>query len=550
MPSTRQVMAVPVAEPLQEIKDIIQRNIVEEEGSLIGSHQKQFVKGKKSGLVEDVDVQLKNLKASSSKCVTLADRITGKSNKFTSYVSAFANYRGGHIYYGINDAGIVEGETITKKEQEEVLKKVTKIINKMVWPQKVGKHSQRGTHWDIFFEPVQDTNGNAVPSTFVIVIYVASCSGGVFTEEPESYHLVGGEVQKMSFQDWWENFTGVGKHARLLSVPSRVSRLTWSSKRNRRVFEEVTTMLIQHRNDEKMKDYNALCKVAVKHFADSNAALVVTTDNVIVASKSSYFGKAKSLLEQFPALLASSKDSSIFEVIMLLLQCMIERMQGNNEICYEIVQRGLQLSQLIPVELYSIWFYFEAAMSIILILAKEHDLQKHRFLKDSAQNYLEVAARHGNSLEDLSLEMSEIQSKVHIYKAWVFLECPMTGDEIQQKRLPSYEDIEAARRELSSVAESVLKRCILTNYRKIQYHLAECDLFRRRSEILTENYISNLKHAFQCGSTARDLAKRHHFEIMVGYANKRLADLTEKLVRHAIHSCGKHPSRNLLGFEY
>ncbi|XP_028404401.1 uncharacterized protein LOC114527031 [Dendronephthya gigantea] len=123
----------------------------------------------------------------------------GKSNKFSCYVSAFANHRGGHIYYGIDDDGIVQGENI--EEHSEIEKKVEKSIQKMIWPDVIGR-PKRGEHWEIFFEPVLDEKSNPIPSTFVIVIFIAPCFGGVFTEEPESYEMVEGKVKRMSFTTW------------------------------------------------------------------------------------------------------------------------------------------------------------------------------------------------------------------------------------------------------------------------------------------------------------------------------------------------------------
>ena len=61
--------------------------------------------------------------------------MTGKDNKFSCYVSAFANYNGGHTYYGITDDGLVESELISnEKDKREITKKVGKAINKMIWP--------------------------------------------------------------------------------------------------------------------------------------------------------------------------------------------------------------------------------------------------------------------------------------------------------------------------------------------------------------------------------------------------------------------------------
>ena len=105
-------------------------------------------------------------------------------------ISSFANHRGGHVYCGINDKdGVVEGEEISDKNIIE--KKVEKAVNKMIWPEEIGQ-PKRGEHREIFFEPVLDENCKAISSIFVIVIYIAPCLGGVFTEEPECYEMVEG----------------------------------------------------------------------------------------------------------------------------------------------------------------------------------------------------------------------------------------------------------------------------------------------------------------------------------------------------------------------
>ncbi len=197
------VVKVPLVELPGYVRDDIMNRKVVLEPVQLGSHCKIFLKDKNCGFHERKNCQLKNLEAGPSKRTTLADRITGKGNKLSCYVSGFANNCGGHIYYGIrDDDGIIEGEFIpNEKDNNEITKKVEKAINKMIWPQQIGQ-PKRGEHWEIFFEPVVDGDSKLVPSTFVIVIYIAPCVGGVFTEEPECYEMVDGKVQKMSFATW------------------------------------------------------------------------------------------------------------------------------------------------------------------------------------------------------------------------------------------------------------------------------------------------------------------------------------------------------------
>ena len=133
LPSKTQVNQVLPSESQDKVKEILNRRVVEEPVQC-ESHIKLFSKGKGCGLSETKTIQLKNVKADTSKRTTLADCMTGKSNKFSCYASAFANFKGGH--YGIDDDGVVTGEFIDPNEVEknEITKKVEKSINKMIWP--------------------------------------------------------------------------------------------------------------------------------------------------------------------------------------------------------------------------------------------------------------------------------------------------------------------------------------------------------------------------------------------------------------------------------
>jgi hypothetical protein len=199
------------------------RKVVQEPVQL-GSYCTIFLKGTNSGLLESKIVQLKHVKAGPSKRIKQADRMTGKDNKFSCYVSAFANYNGGQSYYGITDDGLVEGELISnEKDKREITKKVGKAINKMIWPEQIGQ-SKRGEHRDILFEPVLDENSKPIPSTFVIVIYIAPCLGGVFTEVPECYEMVEEKVKKMSSATWKKRIL---QPTKLFLDVSSITRITW-----------------------------------------------------------------------------------------------------------------------------------------------------------------------------------------------------------------------------------------------------------------------------------------------------------------------------------
>ena len=131
---------------------------------------------------------------------TFANRLIG--NKFPCYVSAFANYAGGHMFVGMDDKGKVDGEFLTEDEKEKVKKLIRKAIKKMKWPKESEPADEnKDDRWDVHFEPVKDCEDNVIPSLYVVVIFIAQCRpAGVFTEEPECYEIVDNhKVQKVDF---------------------------------------------------------------------------------------------------------------------------------------------------------------------------------------------------------------------------------------------------------------------------------------------------------------------------------------------------------------
>ena len=205
LPTETQVIPVPATDPAKEVKEILKGTTVMGSKSPQLPRCRDFVKSQNSGLQEGTSVQLKNLKSSAAKCVHISDRIVNKSNKLTCYASAFANHEGGQIYYGIKDDGIVEGQLITEADKVEVIQKVNRALTKMIWPKHVNK-PEKGKNWNLYFESVKDSYGNPIKSTSVIVIEVYRCPGGVFTEEPESFHIIRGKAERMSMELWKQKF--------------------------------------------------------------------------------------------------------------------------------------------------------------------------------------------------------------------------------------------------------------------------------------------------------------------------------------------------------
>lgn len=195
LPTEKQAAVVPPTDRIDVIQRVLQRNIIED-CVRKWSHLNSFVLGEDSGLRESTVCQLKSLKteASPSKKTKFADRMVSGNNKINHYLSAFANNIGGHIYYGIDDNGVVTGEQLQEDDKVDAIKKVTKEVNKLIWTER-RLTPKRGLDWEIFFKKVTDANGDLDDATYVVVIFVACCCGGVFTREPESYYIKEGKVK-------------------------------------------------------------------------------------------------------------------------------------------------------------------------------------------------------------------------------------------------------------------------------------------------------------------------------------------------------------------
>ena len=201
LPTNQQVIEISPKDPVEKVRDILCINILSPEAVEPGSHVKEFTLGTAVGFRESKTVQFKQLLAQRTNNTSLAKRLI-KQSKFPSYVSAFANHSGGHIYVGVRDDGTVQGEKITPQDQTELKKEISKAIGSMIWPDNSDTQDGEEKRWQIDFEEVKSTNGEIVPSTFVIVIYVAQCPGGVFTKQPESYLIKENEAKMIDFHTW------------------------------------------------------------------------------------------------------------------------------------------------------------------------------------------------------------------------------------------------------------------------------------------------------------------------------------------------------------
>ena len=529
LPCQTQVVQLDPREPLEKVKkDIVNRKVVWEPVEL-GSHHTTFYRGQDCSFREGKTCQLKHLVSRQFKRTTLADRMTGKSNKFSSFVSAFANYRGGHIYYGITEDRIVEGEVVASEEDKcDIIKKVEKGINKMIWPERIGQ-PKKGENWDIFFESVLDENSIAIPCTFVIVFYVAPCLGGVFTEEPECYEMVEKKVQKITFIRWVERIQ-YDEVSCSESITSQIKRISWSSNRIQKIYIFADEQLTQRLNNgESMQDIYKCLRSA---YPDLNEiSLLILSKKVMVSYRSNCFRKAEELLKQYEDLLRKTKDGGIFNAIRAYMNVALSRAKGKGEIPMEkLISDALSQAEIIEPGLISAAIYVLVATMTSFLLPKSEQVSK---LPGYMATILSTRAlEHLRYVHDSSMLRMDMERRAHITIALHHLRYNACGMKTEEEVVSK--DVEKAKSSLAEVDKSIDEGNSINNYRKIQLSIAKAYFFIRQYEIRPDKLL--LQEAFQFSKQAETLAIEGNFQEMLQRARACTALCTEELIRFAFMS--------------
>lgn len=151
---------------------------------------------------EGKQIQFKLLSVNKEQGKSFADKVCYFSIK---YISAFANHYGGHIYFGVEDStSAVMGEELDADLEAKIANRIQRMMKDFIWGE-MGKHPERGTHWDIQFYPVTDCPNNE--RRRVLVMSVCKFPGGVFINCPQSYIVrrsVDGiqSVEQLTFSEW------------------------------------------------------------------------------------------------------------------------------------------------------------------------------------------------------------------------------------------------------------------------------------------------------------------------------------------------------------
>ena len=522
LPSQKQVMNIPAVEPKEKVKDdIINRQDVDIRRPVqAGSHCQIFRKDAICGTRESKTVQLKHLEAQATKRTTLADRIIGKGNKFTCYVSAFANYSGGHIYYGITDDGLVIGELIENEEdKKEITKKVEKAIKKMIWPEHIGQ-PKRGEHWDIFFEPVVDKDNKPIPSTFVIVIYIAACIGGVFTEEPECYEMREGKVTRMSLATWKERMVLPGRSSSGEEIPRSIQRTQWSSAEARKSFvfggETLRKLIGNGHWDAIFKK----CKSLRKESLSCEMLLLVLSKEITASYRRGHCKKAHKLLEEYRKILPQTKDRLIFEVLKLYLEAAVKRASGDLKALEEPLKAALSMLEMIEPGLVPAIVYLFAATVTDLVCSEELAEISPAFLSRQALEHLRL-------VPDSCEVRSDMEEKAHMTSATFHLGYNLNGQSIKDKI--SISDLEEAKANVTAINQRA-EASTRTKYHDAQFNLLLSIYKYRKSQFSPDDRVRFLRNACQHVEKAVRLAKDSQFAEVVEWGKVIKASNTEHLL--------------------
>jgi hypothetical protein len=141
---------------------------------------------------------------------TMKDLLKGIDSYLPNYVSAFSNYYGGKVYFGVHDDGTVKGQLVEgedeKKQIKEMVEKVMKRKNEnqemvRIWgtPDFIPKYDEQ---WSVeFVEVIGKPEGD---ERCVVVVKIFPFDGGMFLEHPLAWKVdeSSEEIVKIDFVEW------------------------------------------------------------------------------------------------------------------------------------------------------------------------------------------------------------------------------------------------------------------------------------------------------------------------------------------------------------
>ena len=487
-----------------------------------GNHWRKFSLGEKVPLRESKNTQLKKLKDEKSKKINLASRITNKSNKLVYYVSGFANGEGGHIYYGIktseDGSNVVEGQIV--HDQNIIIREVDKAIGKMIWP---NGPPQKGKHWDIFFEPVSGVDERECK--FVIVISVAPFPKGVFAEEPESYKIVGGKLNKLDYTEWRQTLLQhqISRRSQVSGTLEQesVGRCSWSSSHAGEEYARTNRKFVQLRNDGDRSEFTNYAAQLQKS-GSYNQRIISQQQEAGYLIREGKIKKAEELL------IRDSKDATIFELTWLYWTIIAKRLQpGCLEQGESLFYDAMQKVQLIPHILTGPWLLVQKAIMVEARIGKGDESYNKELISQCKASYLEVLRQVADF--DESPVVVTLKQRMHTGLARMHLGCFRCQDKTIRKLACTVADRKEARKMLGIVEEAHNNGWPMTQLCHCEHHLLRSELNIRNSYEFRDISNTYLKAAQSASMQALEVAKRLNFTRFLNHATEQLSYLDKQL---------------------
>ncbi|XP_028394619.1 uncharacterized protein LOC114518823 [Dendronephthya gigantea] len=378
----------------------------------------------------------------------------------------------------------------------------------MIWPKNSKPADQR---WDVFFEPVMNNTENAIPQKYVVVVFVAQCRGGVFTEEPECYDIINNKVHKIDYSSWVQRIDpclALKEGTYPANTPSDL------------VYEELTYHL---NKGEELDVLDAAIKNARENYKNGGDVDLICLSKFI----SFYLRRGEySLVEEYfikytKKLTSVSSSSKVevmgrFEVMEQYLRCVQERCKGNYEESYEIAKQCSHNLKKLPYCIISAAFYVQIATLENILAMKTEDNEKRLALRSQAEKNYVLASSHLKQIQGHRTTKAEYLQKIYINSALLQLACSLTGDVLQDSE--ELVDTEKAKKFLRQAYDITLDSYPISKFRKIQSLFAEACLSYRLGREDPSRQNETLKHALNYSKEAKNLAEKCTFVEMKKYA--------------------------------
>ena len=407
----------------------------------------------------------------------------------------------------------------------------------MIWRER-SSEIERGEQWDIKFVPVKNSKNEAITLTFIIVVSVQPCSGGVFTATPESYYVENNEVKEMPFEMWKASV--FYKAANPMRTLQR-KRVGWSKPKEDTNYMRLTERLENFRQLGKWETIEKAYETFTKEDSFSVNTKLVVTFQLIAVKYRQGSDAAKDLLEKFRAEIKKSEDKPIFELEERYSTSAIERSKGEYKKAWNTIDEGLKIADTAPAGFVTASFFAQAALVLSHVVDDESFFGMSKGNEDfkkevgeyieRAENYCHWALHHLMYVKDeFEIAREELKQRVKITLAVLYLK----SIDIEHGPVSS----SAIKNAAAMISEAEKSLMILEGTPRLKYNhsrplIAKSELcFQKyRLEKTVNTGLELLNESSQYVQEAQDLAKGHGFQEIKELCKSQKDKIDEKLTK-------------------